>query len=348
MTSSVTRRLAVGIAIGILIPFLTDDYTQYIANMCLVYIVSAVGLNIVLGYAGQISFAHSAFMGIGAYATGVLMVKLGLAFVPALMLGGIITAAVGLIVGLPAVRIRGLYLALVTIAFMYSVTWAFLHWTDLTFGANGLNVPTASVFGVPLATEHQRYLVVFPVTAIMVALAGVIVTSKLGRAFLMVRDIELAAACNGLNVMLVKAQAFAISAFFAGIAGGLFAICVGYLVPNGFGLVPMVTQFAMVLLGGLGSTTGAIIGAVFVSLLPELLRNAQWAQEIVYGVLMILVIVFMPNGVVGLLRRRGWIARTAMVNPLMDRLSDGRSPVSSTTMANEKLVAEAAARVAGR
>jgi branched-chain amino acid transport system permease protein len=136
----------------------------------------------------------------------------------------------------------------------------------------------------------------------------------------MVRDIELAAACNGLSIMAVKVQAFAISAFFAGIAGGLFAICVGFLVPHGFGLISMITQFAMVLLGGLGSLTGAIIGAVFVSLLPELLRNARWAQEVVYGVLIILVVVFMPNGIAGVLRRYGWLARTVMTNPLLDRV----------------------------
>jgi len=319
-------KLAAGVAIGAVLPFLTDDYTQYIVNICLVYIVSAVGLNLVLGYAGQLSFAHSAFMGIGAYATGVLMVKVGMAFLPALILGGVIAALVGLVVGLPAVRVRGLYLALVTIALMYAVSWVLLHWTDVTFGANGLNVPTPSVFGFTLATEHDRYLVVFPIAVAMVALAGMIVTSKLGRAFVMVRDIELAAACNGLNVMLVKAQAFAISAFFAGIAGGLFAVCVGFLVPHGFGLVSMITQFAMVLLGGLGSITGAIIGAVFISLLPELLRNAQWAQEIAYGVLMILVIVFMPNGIVGLLRQRGLLARTAMINPLTDKLPKTPSP----------------------
>jgi branched-chain amino acid transport system permease protein len=120
--------------------------------------------------------------------------------------------------------------------------------------------------------------------------------------------------------MAVKTQAFAISAFFAGIAGGLFAICVGYLVPHGFGLVSMITHFAMVLVGGLGSVTGAIVGAIVISGLPELLRNARWAQEVAYGVLIILVIVFMPNGVVGLLRNRGLLARTRMTNSLLDRL----------------------------
>lgn len=337
-------KLVAGIVVGGVMPFLTDHYTQYIVNICLVYIVSAIGLNIVLGYAGQISFAHSAFMGIGAYATGALMVKVGMSFLPALLLGGIIAALVGLIVGLPAVRVRGLYLALVTIALMYAVTWVFVHWTDVTFGANGLNVPTPSVFGFALTTEHERYLVLFPVTVIMVALAGMIMTSKLGRAFVMVRDIELAAACNGLNVMLVKAQAFAISAFFAGIAGGLFAICVGFLVPHGFGLISMVTQFAMVLLGGLGSITGAIIGAIFISLLPELLRNAQWAQEIAYGVLMILVIVFMPNGIVGLLRRWGVLGRTVMINQLTDRLRATAPALRTAAAANEDVVVDKPAR----
>ena len=313
-------KLAAGIVVGAVLPFLTDPYLQYLYNLCLAYIVSAIGLNIVLGYAGQLSFAHSAFMGIGAYATGALMLKAGMPFLPALLAGGLLSAAIGTIVGLPAVRVRGLYLALSTIAFMYAVTWVFVHWTDVTLGANGMRVAVPEVLGYRLASEHQKFLVIFPVTVAMVVLAALIVTSRLGRAFVMVRDIELAAACNGLNVMAVKAQAFAISAFFAGIAGGLFAICVGFLVPHGFGLVSMITQFAMVLVGGLGSITGAIVGAVFVSGLPELLRNARWAQEVAYGVLIILVIVFMPNGIVGLLRKKNVLARTPMINPVLDRL----------------------------
>lgn len=313
-------KLAAGIAIGALLPLATDPYLQYLYNLCLAYIVSAIGLNIVLGYAGQLSFAHSAFMGIGAYATGVLMAKAGFSFLPSLLASGLLSAAIGTVVGLPAVRVRGLYLALSTIAFMYAVTWVLMHWTEVTFGTNGVRVPAPTVFGYTLASEHQKFLVIFPVASAMVGLAALIVTSRLGRAFVMVRDIELAAACSGLNIMVVKAQAFAISAFFAGIAGGLFAVCVGFLVPHGFGLISMITQFAMVLLGGLGSITGAIVGAIFVSALPEVLRNARWAQEVAYGVLIILVIVFMPNGITGLLRQRGLLPRTPMINPLLDRL----------------------------
>lgn len=318
--SRLVLKLLTGIVLGAALPFFTDPYLQYLYNLCLVYVVSAIGLNLVLGYAGQLSFAHSAFMGIGAYTTGALMLKAGIPFLPSLLAGGLLTAAIGTVVGLPAVRVRGLYLALSTIAFMYAVTWVFVHWTDVTLGANGLRVPAPSVLGYQLASEHEKFLIIFPVTVGMVVLAALIVTSRFGRAFVMVRDIELAAACNGLNVMAVKAQAFAFSAFFAGIAGGLLAICVGFLVPHGFGLASMITQFAMVLVGGLGSITGAIVGAIFVSGLPELLRNARWAQEVAYGMLIILVIVFMPNGIVGLLRKRGWLARTPMINPALDRL----------------------------
>jgi branched-chain amino acid transport system permease protein len=318
--TSLKLKLVVGTIGGALLPFFTDPYLQYLYNLCLAYVVSAIGLNLVLGYAGQLSFAHSVFMGIGAYTSGVLMLKAGVPFLPSLLAGGLLSAAVGTVVGLPAVRLRGLYLALSTIAFMYAVTWVFAHWTDVTLGVNGLRVPVPSVLGRSFTTEHEKFLLIFPVTVVMVVLAALIVTSRLGRAFVMVRDIELAASCNGLNVMAVKTQAFAISAFFAGIAGGLFAICVGYLVPHGFGLVSMITHFAMVLVGGLGSVTGAIVGAIVISGLPELLRNARWAQEVAYGVLIILVIVFMPNGVVGLLRNRGLLARTRMTNSLLDRL----------------------------
>lgn len=320
MTSSTVLKIAGGILVGVVASLVTDPYTQYLFNLGLAYVVSAIGLNLVLGYAGQLSFAHSAFMGIGAYATSVLMLRAGLPFLPALLCGGLIASLVGMIVGLPAVRVRGLYLALVTIAFMYAVTWVFVHWTAVTAGVNGLNVAAPSVFGYTLVTEHQKFLVIFPVTVLMIVAAAMIVSSKLGRAFLMVREIELAAACNGLNIMVVKVQAFAISAFYAGIGGGLFAICVGFLVPHGFDLVSMITQFAMVLLGGLGSITGSIIGAFFVSLLPEVLRNARWAQEIAYGVLIMTVVVFMPSGIAGLLRTHGLLGRTAMTNRMLDKL----------------------------
>jgi len=318
--SGVKVKLAIGIVAGALLPLVTDPYLQYLYNLSLAYIVSAIGLNLVLGYAGQLSFAHSAFMGIGAYTTGALMLKAGVPFLPALLAGGLLSAAIGTIVGLPAVRVRGLYLALSTIAFMYAATWVFVHWTDVTMGANGLRVPVPAVLRSELVSEHDKFRVIFPVAVAMIVLASLIVTSRFGRAFVMVRDIELAAACNGLNVMAVKAQAFAISAFFAGIGGGLFAICVGFLVPHGFGLASMITQFAMVLVGGLGSITGSIIGALIVSGLPEVLRNARWAQEVAYGALIILVIVFMPNGIAGVLRKRGLLARTPMINPLLDRL----------------------------
>ncbi len=316
--------IVLGLGLCALVPFGTDPYVQYLVNIALVYIVSATGLNIVLGYAGQLSFAHSAFMGIGAYATGVLMTKAGVAYLPALLGGGLLAAAAGTVVGLPAVRVRGLYLALSTIAFMYAVTWVLVHWTSVTAGTNGLRVPAPVVFGFRLSTEHEKFALIFPITALMVALAGLIVKSRFGRTFVMVRDIELAAACNGLDLMAVKTLAFAISAFFAGIAGGLFAICVGFLVPNGFGLISMITQFAMVLLGGLGSIAGAVVGAIFVSALPEVLRNARWAQEVAYGVLIVLVIVYMPNGIVGLARGKGWLPRVAMANTLTDRLRQRR------------------------
>lgn len=309
------------------IPLLADSYSQYVVNLVLVNVVVAIGLNIVMGFAGQLSFAHSAFMGIGAYATVLLMSRVGLPFILALPLAGIATGLLGFLVGLPAVRVRGLYLALLTIAFLSFCSWVFVHWKEVTLGSTGMRVPRVSVGGIPLATDQAKYYAILAATAVMVWLATAIVRSRWGRAFVMVREVELAAQANEINVMTTKAIAFGISAAYAAVGGGLFALAIDFLVPSSFGLLQMVTQFAMVLIGGLTSIVGAMIGALLLSILPELLREFRGAEEIAYGVLIVVFILFMPDGIAGLLRRRGWLPRPALLSRRLEGLRPG---ISST------------------
>jgi len=289
---------------------LSDPYTQYVINLIMSYVVIAVGLNIVLGFAGQLSFAHSAFIGIGAYATAILMTKLHLPLPLALPAAGLISAAVGMCVGLPAVRVRGLYLALVTIAFLYFFSWVFVHWASVTNGSNGMTVPTVSLLGWSLYDDGLKFYPLLVVMLIMVALAVLLMRSRLGRALVMVRDAELAAQTCGINVMRTKALAFAISAFYAGVGGGMVALSISFVDPHSFGILQMVTQFGMVLIGGLSSISGAVIGAVLLTILPEFLREFRGAEEVLYGLLMIGFIIFMPDGIAGFMRRKGWLGAT--------------------------------------
>jgi branched-chain amino acid transport system permease protein len=287
-----------------------DSYTQYVFNLVLTYVVVSLGLNIVIGFAGLLSFAHSAFMGIGAYATAILMTRLQLPFVLALPLAGAVSAAVGLCVGLPAVRVRGLYLALVTIACLYFFSWIFIHWTAITNGSNGMSVPTPSFFGMALESDGQKTYLLLPVAVLMFWLAKLLMKSRAGRAFVMVRDAELAAQTCGINVLKTGALAFGISAFYAGVGGGMFAVSVNFIDPLSFGLLPMITLFGMILIGGISSLAGSLIGAVILTILPEFLREFRGAQEILYGLLMIIFIIFMPQGIAGFMRQRGWLRAT--------------------------------------
>lgn len=304
-----------------LIPLLTDSYTQYVVNLVLAYVVIAIGLNIVMGFAGQLSFAHSAFMGIGAYATIILMERVGLSFLPALLLAGLMTGLFGFVVGLPAVRVRGLYLALLTIALLYFVRWGLVHGDGLTKGVNGLQMPPVEVLGWAIVGDKAKFYAILPVTLLMLWLATLVVRSRWGRSFVFARDAEIAAQACGINVMMAKATAFAVSAFYAAIGGGLYALTVDFLVPNSFGLLQMMTQFAMVLVGGLASIAGAVVGAVVIGVLPELLRELHGAEEIAYGVVILGCVLFMPEGIVGLLRARRWIARPALVSARLEWLS---------------------------
>ncbi len=311
----------VGIALLSITPAFTDAYTQYMINLVLAYTVIAIGLNIVMGFAGQLSFAHSAFMGVGAYATAILMERYGLPYPVALALAGLITGVFGFIVGLPAVRVRGLYLALLTIALLYFVRWSFVHADSLTKGVNGFRVPVVELFGFAFSNDKARFYMILPIALIMLGFGTLLIRSRWGRSFILARDAEIAAQASGINVMMAKATAFGASAFFAAVGGGLYAITIEYLVPNSFGMLQMMTQFAMVLVGGLASITGAVIGAVVIGVLPEVLRELHGAEEIAYGVIILGCVLFMPEGIVGWLKGRRLIARAKLYNPNLEWLS---------------------------
>ena len=258
------------IAALLAIPLLTNGYTQYIVNLATVYVVLGVGLNILLGYAGQFAFANAAFMGIGAYTTAILSSHLGLPFWICIPAAGVVTALIGSLCAIPAMRMASIYLALVTFAFAELMVWVFINWKGVTNGSNGISVAAPDLFGYVLRGDKRLYYMLLPACLGMLWLASRILKSYVGRSFVIVRESEIVARCNGINVGRTKMIAFALSALFGGVGGALFAYTVGLVLPQSFGLFQLIIHIAIVVLGGMASIGGAIIGAVLLTTLPEM------------------------------------------------------------------------------
>jgi len=290
------------------LPAVANVYQLFIANLILVYVLLAIGLNILVGYAGQLAFANAAMFGIGAYATGLLQVRLGCSFWLAFPAGALVAAAVGLAISLPALRLSGLYLALSTLAFAQATQWVFLHWESVTFGAGGFKTPPLSFAPLPIGKPLGLYYLSLALLVVLFQFAQNLVASRVGRAFVAVRDGEVAAQSLGVDLLRTKALAFGISGFYAGIAGGLYSAMLNFVAPEGFDLFQMVLQKSMIVVGGLGSITGSVLGASLMIIVLEALRAFKGLQEIVFGALLVGFVLFMRGGLVSVLKRhvRGW------------------------------------------
>jgi branched-chain amino acid transport system permease protein len=296
------------LAAAIVLPAFANVYHLFIANLILVYVLLAIGLNILVGYAGQLAFANAAMFGIGAYATGLLQVRLGWSFWLAFPSGALLATAVGLAISLPALRLSGLYLALSTLAFAQATQWVFLHWESVTFGAGGFKTPPLSFAPLPIDKPLGLYYLSLVLMLALFLFAQNLVASRVGRAFVAVRDGEVAAQSLGVDLLRYKALAFGISGFYAGTAGGLYSAMLNFVAPEGFDLFQMVLQKAMIVVGGLGSITGSVLGAGLIILLLEALRAFKGLQEIVFGALLVGFVLFMRGGLSSVLKRhvRGW------------------------------------------
>jgi branched-chain amino acid transport system permease protein len=292
------------LALLLLLPLVTDRYLQYVVNLVLVNVIIAIGLNLLLGYAGQFAFAHAALMGIGAYTAALLAFRLQVSFWIALPAAGIVATIVGSLCALPALRMKRVYLSLVTMAFAELIQWGLVHWKWLTFGTDGVRVKAPEFFGVSLHGDQRIYYLILAVTVLLYVLGKRIVESGIGRSFLAVRENEILAQCNGISVARTKGLVFALSAFYAGIGGALYAVTLGFIVPESFGLFQLIIQFSIVVIGGLIRMYGSVLGAVLLTTLPELLRGFQSMQEIIFGVLLMVFIVLMPAGVAGIAKRK--------------------------------------------
>jgi branched-chain amino acid transport system permease protein len=300
--------LAVLVAAGFVLPLVLREYYLYIGNLLMMYVILAIGLDILLGWTGQFAFAHIAFYGIGIYATALLNMRLGVPFIVGMPLAAALAALIGFLIALPATRLRTVYLALATFAFAECAQWVFRTWDVVTRGPDGLRMTAPQIFGYVVGNDRQAMPVIAIILAIMLAATLYLVRSRLGRAFCAVRDSEHVAAASGIDVKRTKVLAFTISAFYAGVAGGTYTLFQSFVHPDGLGVWTLVLVLTMIVVGGSGAIGGAILGVVLLGVLPEVLRAAPrgllvW-QEFAYGLILILAIMFMPRGIWGLFFRR--------------------------------------------
>lgn len=280
-------------------PFLVGQSSYYmgLAATVAMYAIASIALNLLTGYGGQVSVGHSGFLVIGAYAAAILSASCGFPFWLALPAAGIITAVIGLVIGLPAVRLRGHFLAVATLGFGLSMPAVALNWKSLTHGYSGMAVMRPDAFSSDLAF----YYVIAVITFFIIWLAVNIARSRMGRAFVAVRDSEVAATANGINVAFYKATMFVVSAFFTGIAGGLYAYWVGFVSPNDYTIVTSFLLLAMIVIGGLASIWGAVLGALLLTVIPHFTDDYVGVTDLVIGIAVMAVILLRPAGLASLL-----------------------------------------------
>ena len=303
MARNALLAILVWLAVAFLPTFLLSNYHLFQLTMVIVYAIAILGLAILTGFNGQISLGHGAFYAIGAYVTAVLMYKYDVPYWATLPASAIVCAAVGFLIGLPALRLGGLYLALTTFALAVAVPQLLKHdalerWTG---GVQGLVIDKPDPpFGLDLSPDQWLYLFSLFVGALLFLLAWNIVRGRIGRAMMAIRDHSLAAEAMGIDIALLKTRTFALSAMFTGIAGSLGAIVVQFVAPDSFGIFVSIYFFVGLVIGGVSSIGGAIFGGLFIEFVPNLAEKvSKAAPGAVYGVILIAMMFLMPGGAAG-------------------------------------------------
>ena len=307
-------RLKWGIVVAFVIylfacPLFSSDRMLTVMTMMGVAVISVHGLNILTGYCGQISLGHAGFMAVGGYTSAVLCAKLGVPFWAALPCGALAAGIAGLIFGLPSLKIKGFYLIMATIAAHFIIIWTIIQLRSITGGADGLSVPRPAIGGIVLSSKTNYFYLVMVVTCLATLLAKNIVRTRAGRAFIAIRDNDLAAEVMGVSLWSYKLQAFFIGCVYAGVAGSLLIHYISFASTDQFPFMDSVWYLGMLIVGGMGSTTGAIFGAVALKLLDELVTmvgpilSAAVAPQaaaslalISHGLIIIIFLIFEPRG----------------------------------------------------
>jgi branched-chain amino acid transport system permease protein len=294
------------------LPAFFSNYLLGVMNTIGITLIAAVGLNILVGYCGQLSIGHVGFIAVGAYTSAILTNRLGMPFPVGLLGAGLVAGFIGIIFGLPSVRVKGFYLAITTIAAQFIIIWFINHWS-YTGGFNGITVPYASIGGLVFRSEASQFYLIITITVLCIFLAKNITRTKIGRAFIAIRDNDLAAEVMGVNLLYYKLLAFFIGCFFAGIAGSLLAHYTGSVFGEQFTFTDSILYVGMIIIGGLGTSVGPIFGVVFIRVLQQLLTVAvvPWlgnafphlpagfasgVSPMVFGLVLVLFLILEPRG----------------------------------------------------
>ncbi|MGL3148981.1 branched-chain amino acid ABC transporter permease [Microbacterium sp. A82] len=298
--------LVIVLALGI-----KNNYWLQVTVTAEIMVIAAVGLYVTFGLSGQVSLGQAAFFAIGGYTTGLLVTELSIDLGPAMIIAVIASIGVGLLIGIPSLRLKGHYLALVTLGFGQVVALILINWSWLTGGALGVRNIVAPLFGsFELVKVSHWAIFIGIVMVIAIYVVQMVRTSSYGRAMQAVRDSDVAAAAMGVSLKHVKVLAFTIGAAFAGLAGALNAGFITYISPGTYNLALSVSMLAMVVVGGAKSPWGAVIGAVLLTFLPEVLRSVQEYYMVIYGVVLLIMVALVPGGIWGLIRDGiGWVTR---------------------------------------
>ena len=302
-----------GLIAACVLPFFISNYHVFQASMVLSYAIALVGVNILIGYSGQISLGHGAFLAIGAYTSAILMDKMNIPYWMTIPIAAFICLVVGFLFGLPALRLEGHYLALATFALAVALPQLlkFKHLEFLTGGVQGIVImkpdpPWETLFGLKLNSDRWLYFFTLAVTVVMFVIGWNLIRGRVGRALIAIRDQPIAAASMGIDTPLYKSLAFGVSAMFTGVAGALSAILVAFVAPDSFTVFLSITLLVGMVIGGVSALTGALYGAIFIQFIPniadQISKAAPWA---IYGTLLILFMYIMPTGIAGAIRLLG-------------------------------------------
>lgn len=317
------QNLWVKVWLGILVvlmmvsPFFLSRYQLSILNEMGIATIGAIGLNLLVGYTGQISLGHGAFLAIGAYTSALLTGKLGVPFFVSLPLSGLMAAGLGMIIGIPSLRLKGLYLALGTLAFSFIVEYVLFHW-DLTQGDLGMRVKKIGLGDFIIKTEGQYFYLIMTFAALATICAKNLIRTKIGRNFIAIRDRDIAAEAMGISLAKYKVMAFAVSSFYAGAAGCLMAHYNKWIVPGSFDISLSIAYIAMIIMGGLGTIMGSILGAMLITGIPygivylvDLFKESYPALSGlivdlklgIFGLIIVVTLLFEPQGLFGIYKR---------------------------------------------
>lgn len=312
-TPQMKFRMLIIVALLFLLPTFSSNYVVGLATLCAIAVIGAIGLNILTGFTGQISVGVGAFLAVGGYTSAILTVSLGWSFWISLPLAGLVTAIIGGLFGIPSLRLKGLYLAIATLAAQVIILWIISRWSSLTGGAAGMVLQRPSIGEFAFYSHNSYYYLTLTIAVLTTIYALNLFRTRTGRAFLAVRDRDVAAQIMGINLFKYKVMAFAISSFIVGIAGALLAHYTMIVTIELYSIKVSIQYLAMILVGGLGSVLGSILGAVFITLLPVALGfmveflaiyipNAYSLlnsfREFVFGLVIILFLIFEPGGLV--------------------------------------------------